>query len=125
MAGETVTVRVPMAFTRRGGRKVVVVPDGADPWAPAPRVDGTLVRALARAHRWQRMLESDEFATIAEIAERERLASSYLTRVLRLTLLAPDIVEAIMDGKQGPEVTLARLLEPLPVEWGKQALNFG
>jgi hypothetical protein len=60
------------------------------------------------------MLESGEFATIAELAEREGIAPSYMTRVLRLTLLAPDIVEAILDGKQGPEVTLARVLEPFP-----------
>ena len=57
------------------------------------------------------MLESGEFATIAELAEREGIAPSYMTRVLRLTLLAPDIVEAILDGKQGPEMTLARMLD--------------
>ena len=67
------------------------------------------------------MLESGEFATIAELAEREGIAPSYMTRVLRLTLLAPDIVEAILDGKQGPEVTLARVLEPFPVGWSEQA----
>ena len=66
------------------------------------------------------MLESGEFTTIAEPAEREGIASSYMTRVLRLTLIAPDIVEAILDGKQGPEVTLARLLESLPMEWSAQ-----
>jgi hypothetical protein len=66
------------------------------------------------------MLESGEFATIDELAEREGIASSYMTRVLRLTLLAPDIVEAILDGKQGPEVTLARVLEPFPSEWAAE-----
>ena len=66
------------------------------------------------------MLESGEFATIAELAQREGIASSYMTRVLRLTLLAPDIVEAILDGSQGAEVTLARALEPFPVEWQMQ-----
>ena len=66
------------------------------------------------------MLESGEFATITELAERERIAPSYMTRVLRLTLIAPDIVEVILDGKQGPEVTLARLMEPLPVGWDEQ-----
>ena len=84
------------------------------------RADSTLVKALARAFRWKRMLESGEFATIAELAEREGIAPSYMTRVLRLTLLAPDIVEAILDGKQGPEVTLARLLEPFPLAWNDQ-----
>ena len=79
---------------------------------------------LARAFRWKRLLESGEFTTIAELAEREGIAPSYITRVLRLTLLAPDIVEAILDGKQGPEVTLARLLEPFPAEWTIQRQTF-
>ena len=69
------------------------------------------------------MLEAGEFATIAELAEREGIAPSYMTRVLRLTLLAPDIVEAILDGKQGSEVTLARVLEPFPVEWAAQSFK--
>lgn len=84
------------------------------------RTDSALIKALARAFRWKRMLESGEFTTIAELAEREGIAPSYMTRVLRLTLLTPDIVEAILDGKQGPEVTLARVLEPVPVEWSQQ-----
>jgi hypothetical protein len=90
------------------------------------RTDNTLVKALARAFRWKRMLESGEFATIAELAEREGIAPSYMTRVLRLTLLAPDIVEAILDGKQGPEVTLTRVIEPFPVEWeGQRCMLLG
>lgn len=84
------------------------------------RTDNTLVKALARAFRWKRMLESGEFATIAELAEHEAIAPSYMTRVLRLTLLAPDIVEAILDGEQQPEITLARVLEPFPLEWERQ-----
>ena len=66
------------------------------------------------------MLDSGDFATIAELAEREGIARSYMTRVLRLALLAPDIVEAILDGRQGPDVTLARMLAPFPVEWALQ-----
>jgi hypothetical protein len=66
------------------------------------------------------MLETDEFATIAELAEREGIAASYMTRVLRLTLLAPNMVEAILDGTQGPEVTLSRVLEPFRMEWVEQ-----
>ena len=66
------------------------------------------------------MLDSGEFVTIAELAEREGIAPSYMTRVMRLTLLAPDIVEAILDGRQGPEVTLARLLEPFPLKWEEE-----
>ena len=71
------------------------------------------------------MLGSGEFASIAELAEREGIAPSYMTRVLRLTLLAPDIVEGILDGRQGPEVTLARMLEPFPDEWAAQTGHFG
>jgi hypothetical protein len=93
------------------------LPEGA---AQLRRSDSTLVKALARAFRWKRMLESGEFATIAELAEREGIAPSYMTRVLRLTLLAPDIVEAILDGKQGSEVTLRQALEPFPVAWADQ-----
>jgi len=70
------------------------------------------------------MLESGEFATIAELAEREGVAPSYMTRVLRLTLLAPDIVDAILDGQQGTEVTLARALGPFSVKWSEQAEQF-
>ena len=114
---ETVTLHVPFRVVKRGGRKEMQLPEGA---AHKRRTDNTLVKALARAFRWKRMLESGEFATIAELAEREGIAPSYMTRVLRLTLLAPDIVEVILDGKQGPEVTLARVLEPFPVEWVQQ-----
>jgi hypothetical protein len=77
-------------------------------------------KALARAFRWKRMLESGEFTTIAELAGREGIAPSYMIRVLRLTLIAPDTVEAILHGRQGPEVTLTRLLEPFPDEWESQ-----
>ncbi len=93
------------------------MPDGA---TQPRRTDNTLVKALARAFRWKRMLESGEYTTIAELAEREGIAPSYMTRVLRLTLLAPDIVEAILDGTQGPEVTLAQVLVPSPAEWARQ-----
>jgi hypothetical protein len=111
---------VPFRIVKRGGRKEMQMPEGA---TQPRRTDNSLVKALARAFRWKRMLESGEYATIAELAEREGIAPSYMTRVLRLTLLAPYIVEAILDGKQRPEVTLARLLEPFAVEWSEQPSN--
>ncbi|PKP68057.1 MAG: hypothetical protein CVT83_06915 [Alphaproteobacteria bacterium HGW-Alphaproteobacteria-5] len=114
---ETVTLHVPFRIVKRGGKKEMQMPEGA---TPSRRTDNTLVKALARAFRWKRMLESGEFATIAELAEREGIAPSYMTRVLRLTLLAPDIVEAILNGKQGPKVTLAQVLEPFPLDWRLQ-----
>jgi hypothetical protein len=120
--GSTITVFVPMTWRRRGGRKVVVAPPGYDDWAPPPRIDSTLVKALARAHRWQRMLESGEYATLAEMADAERISRSYVSRVLRLTLLAPDIVERILDGR--PTAGLAQLLRPFPIEWERQRERF-
>jgi hypothetical protein len=116
-APETVTVHIPFRLVKRGGRKEMHMPEGA---VQPRKTDNTLVKALARAFRWKRMLESGEFATIAELAEREGIAPSYMTRILRLTLLAPEIVEAILDGRTGPEVTLGRVLEQFPVEWADQ-----
>ena len=114
---ETVTVHIPFRLVKRGGRKEMQLPDGA---SGQRGMDNTLVKALARAFRWKRMLESGEFATIAELAERESIAPSYMTRVLRLTQLAPDIVEAILDGKQGQEMTLERVLKTFPSGWTEQ-----
>jgi hypothetical protein len=119
---DTVTLHVPFRIVKRGGRKEIHMPPGA----PEHRkINNSMAKALARAFRWNRMLESGEFATIAELAEREGIAPSYMTRVLRLTLLSPDIVEAILNGPHGPEMTLARLIETFPVEWGNQAICFG
>jgi hypothetical protein len=114
---ETITVHVPFRVVKRGGRKEMQLPAGA---APPRKPDSALIKALARAFRWKRMLESGEFSTISELAECEGIAPSYMTRVLRLTLLAPDIVEAILDGRQWPELTLARIQEPFPTDWSDQ-----
>ncbi|WP_417208432.1 hypothetical protein [Antarctobacter sp.] len=118
---ETVTVHIPFRLVKRGGRKEMQLPDEA---SSQSNMDNTLVKALARAFRWSRMLESGEFTTIAELAEREGIAPSYMTRVLRLTLLAPDIVEMILEGTQEPKVTLARMLEPFPLVWQEQRAQF-
>jgi hypothetical protein len=116
--GTTVTVFVPMAWRRRGGRKVIVAPPGFEGWAPSPKIDSVLIKALARAHRWRRLLEEGRFGTLAELADAERISRSYVCRVLRLTLLAPDIVERILDGRS--VAGLAQFLKPFPVEWERQ-----
>jgi len=115
-----ITVHIPLTVRKRGGRKMVIVPDGT-PWAaPRPQIDSTMVKALARAFRWRRMLESGTVGTVIEIATREKINPSYVSRVLRLTLLAPAIVEAILDGRLGVEVTLPGLMEGGAVEWESQ-----
>lgn len=119
--GRTLTVRVPLAHRKRGGRKLVMVPDGGA-WAPArPRVGNALVKALARAYRWGRMLESGAYSTIEELAAAERINPSYLSRMLRLTLLAPAVVEAILDGRQPRELQLNEILAPFSTEWSRQS----
>ena len=120
--GRSLSVRVPMAFTKRGGRKLVISPDGVSTvTSTRPRVDNTMIKALARAFRWRKLLETGVFATVEEIAAAEKINASYVGRVLRLTLLAPAIVEAILDGRQPGEMTLARLMRPFPREWQDQA----
>ena len=122
-ASQSLTVRVPLAIRRRGGRKVVVTPEGesvCDLDAAPSALDSTLVKALARAHRWKRLLENGTYASISELAKAEKIDRGYLGRILQLTLLAPDIVEAILDGRQPAELGLPRLMKPFPVVWSEQ-----
>ena len=120
-APTSITVRVPLAIRRRPGRKTVVMPEGAAIPTPArTRADPALVKALARAHRWKGMLEEGRYASISEMAAAGRIDRGYLGRILHLTLLAPDIVEGILDGRQPAELELPTLMEPFPLEWDVQ-----
>jgi hypothetical protein len=118
--GRTATVSIPVIFLQRGGRKQIVSPPGAAPWSPAPRVDSALVKAVVRAHRWRQMLESGEYSSSAELAKTEKVNDSYLSRILRLTLIAPEIIEAILTGRQPVALQLDDLLKPLPAVWSQQ-----
>jgi hypothetical protein len=121
MTEQAVTVTVPFAVRKRGGRKLVITPDGVTS-APAPRtnVDSALLKALARGFRWRRLLETGDCSTIEEVAEAENINPSYVSRVLRMTLLAPDIVEAILAGRQPQGLTMRTVMDPFPVEWKAQ-----
>ncbi len=89
--------------------------------APSQRkADNALIKALARAFRWNRTLKSCEFASISELAEKEGIAFTYMARILRLTLLAPEIVDVIMTGRQPPAITLANLMDSFPLDWSEQ-----
>ena len=115
--GHTLTVVIPLAVKPRGGRKAIITPGVME---VESRHDITLIKAVARAFRWLRMLETGRFATITELAAAEKINASYLSRILRLTLLAPDVVEAILDGRQAAELGVRVLREGFPVEWGEQ-----
>ena len=119
--GKAMTVHVPMTFQTRGGRKLVVTPDGVPSWAkPRQRIDNAMVKALGRAFRWQKLLETGEYATIEEIAKAEKINTSYISRILRLTLLSPEIVEMILDGRQPTSMALKSLQKDFPVCWKSQ-----
>jgi hypothetical protein len=118
--GCTATVSIAVSFLQRGGRKQILSPSGATPWSPAPRVDSALVKAVVRAHRWRQMIESGKYGTSAELAKAEKVNDSYLSRILRLTLLAPDVIEAILIGRQPTTLQLDELLKPLPAAWSQQ-----
>ena len=128
----TVTVVVPLKIRPWGGRKAIIAPDGTSlspgfalSGAILTRGDPALVKALARAHRWRRVLEAGEHGTVRELAKAERVNETYISRALRLTLLAPDMVEAILDGRQPEGMTLPGLMEGVAVEWEgqRQALH--
>lgn len=114
----TITVAVPISFARRGGRKTIIGP--VPHMTPAPKYDNALVKALARAHRWRRMIETGEYSSITELAKGEKVNESYACRLLRLTLLAPEIVEAILSGRQPNDLHLRQLLRPLSASWDEQ-----
>ena len=123
--GTTLIVRIPMRFQRRGGRKRIVAPDGSEIVSNSkPQPDSTLVKALARAWRWQKLLDAGVHTSITDIAEAEGVNPSYLSRVLRLNLLAPQIVEMLLDGQQPAGMRLRTLLKPLPAEWARQTVLF-
>jgi len=115
----SITVRVPLAIRRRPGRKTVVMPDTRQPVPMTARADPALVKALARAHRYQRMLDEGRHESLTDLAAAEKLDRSFLGKLLSLTLLAPDLVEAILDGRC--EASLPTLLRPLPACWQEQA----
>lgn len=120
MRDAVVTIKIPFTVRKRGGRKLVLAPDGAPMPPAAPHIDSTLVKAIARAFRWQKMLETGRYATVREIAKAEKINPSYVSRVLRLTLLAPATVEAILDGRASAAPTLAEAMKVFPAEWKKQ-----
>ena len=118
----SITVRVPLKIRRRPGRKTVVMPspDASEGSTIETCADPALLKAVARAFRYQKLLDEGRYASISEMAAVERIERGYLGSLLRLTLLAPEVVEAIINGRGPANVTLPRLLEPFPMCWAEQ-----
>lgn len=121
MTEQTTTVLVPFTIRKRGGRKLILTPDGsiAQP-TPRARPDSVLLKALARGFRWKKMLQEGDYQTLEEIADAENINPSYVSRLLRMTLLAPEIVEAILAGRQPPGLTMAKAMRPFSLHWREQ-----
>jgi hypothetical protein len=116
---DTLTIRIPIRLQRRGGRKLIMTPEGAVP-TPKPRLDETLIKALVRAHRWRRKIESGQAKSITDLGEQERVTDAYVCRLLPLTCLAPEIVQAILDGRQPKGLRLGEMLGNGPLAWEEQ-----
>ena len=117
---ETLTIRIPIRLQRRGGRKLIVTPEGVAAPARKSSRDETLVKALVRAHRWRRQIESGRAKLITDLAEQEGVTDAYVCRLFPLTCLAPDIVEAILDGRQPKGLRLGEMLGNGPLVWEEQ-----
>lgn len=116
---------IPMRFRVRGGKTVMVMPDGCRAIAnQEATIDNTLVKAIARGFRWQGLLHNGTYATIEEIAAAERINPSYISRFMRLANLAPDIVETLLECRYPARLTLKDLMKPFPMNWGQQELLF-
>ena len=124
MTDQTTTITVPFTIRKRGGRKLILTPDGMPASQPTrARPDSALLKALARGFRWQKMLREGDYQTLEEIADVENINPSYVSRLLRMTLLSPEIVEAILAGRQPEGLTMARAMQPFPMEWQHQSFQ--
>ena len=120
--GDRIVVYIPMTFKRRSGRKEIILPPGCTESKPVDSpVQAPLVMAVVRGHIWRDLLESGRAKTITEIARANKVDGSYVSRMIDLTLLAPDIIGAILDGNEPSGLSLARLTgNPLPLIWEEQ-----
>ncbi len=124
-SGDTLVREVVARLKTWGGERMIVGPDGRE-LLERPQVDDTLMKALVRAHRWCRQLTSGEVASVAALAEAAGCTPAYVTQLLSLAFLAPDIVEMILRGAQPKRLTLAALLAAkLPLSWREQRRVLG
>ena len=121
---DTLTIRIPIRLQRRGGRKLIKTPEGLAAPARKPRRDEPLSKALVRAHRWRRRIDSGQAKSITDLAEQEGVTDAYVCRLLSLACLAPDIVEAILDGRQPKGLRLSEMLGNGPTGWEEQRMGW-
>lgn len=127
MANNTISIRVPMRIKKCGGKKLIILPEGYQMTPPqdAPKQDETLVTALAKAYYWQNLLDTGRYKSIDDMSRQRQINSSYMSRILRLNQLAPQIKKAILDGTQPRQLSLQDMQTPFPDIWDEQLKHFG
>lgn len=124
--GNGIRIRIPMKMRKRGGRRVIIIPDDLEKSVPQPPdYQESFVIALARAHRWQELLESGRYRSINEMAETFGVSNAYMRRLLRFTLLAPDVIVAILTGKEPDGFSQNKLVGKIPADWDEQRSRWG
>ena len=120
-------IHIPMHIRRMRGRKMIFAPQAMDGEVPdsLSEVQGAVVQALGRAFSWSEAIENGEFSSVAELARHLDIDNSYVVRILKLTTLAPDIIEAILNGEEPSGLSLARLIRTFPTDWERQRVLFG
>lgn len=121
-----ITIEIPVTFKMRGGRKYITTPDGGALSAPkSPRYENNMMKAIVRGHEFADTLEKEPALTIMLLAKREMLDHGYVAKTIRMTQLAPDIIESILNGRQPQGMTLSELMRPFPDGWNEQRRHFG
>ncbi len=127
MANNTISIRVPMRIKKYGGKKIIILPEGYQikPPEEAPKLDETLITALAKAYYWQNLLDTGRYTSIDDLSRKRKINPSYVSRILRLNQLSPQIKTAILDGTQPRQLSLQDMQTPFPDIWGEQLKHFG
>lgn len=121
-----ITIEIPIKLRKRSGRKYITAPDGRDLSSyRKPKYQTNMMQAIVRGHQFSDMLDKEPDITIKQLAEREMLDQGYVAKTIRMTQLAPDIIEAILNGRQPQAMTLAELMRPFPNCWNTQRVHFG
>jgi hypothetical protein len=130
----SITVHIPITFKMYGGKKYIITPPHPLDDAPSgtvytkgitPKPRTAILKALAQAFEWKEMIDRGEVQSSTELAKKLKMTDSYIGRILRLSLLAPDIIEALLDGKQPEKLSLRDLLKPVPQDWNEQRMKYG
>lgn len=120
-----VSVRIPMKMKKRGGRKEITVSASLDALVEETCYGNPFAVALARAHCWLDMLDSGEYHSIRQMADSLGLCQTYVMRLLRFTLLAPDIIQSILDGNEPDGFSQNKLVGAIPADWNEQRRKWG